>query len=634
MAWKISARRVWQAAVALLFVFPAALYHFSSSIAEKSIDAILQQTAREQARTWAGEMGDELSAAVSASADRLPAAELRRLRGEAAKFGIVRFEVRPSAGSRARPVITAQRPGDSVRAQTGEDGAVKALRTVTVPLPGAAGRPGGVIEAVVDLKSLHAALFASLHRFLIVVLGIVVLLIGVVLFGYYQLNLDFRHWKDKLSGEDGLTGLPNRAAFMQQMQARLDHAVWHGQHLACFAVDLDNFSNLSAIYGHDAAEQALLATARNLRETIGEKALLSRLDMDEFAVLVKIDDPQQIEPLGQRLRAVVRRPIPRQGQFLHVTASVGAVACPPTPGADPEEILLKASMARCDAQGKGGNRFVLYTPEVAARQQARNRAEGLVRQAIEDGGLEVHFQPIVRLADNRVQGFEALARLPDPQGGFLPTNDLIDIAESLDLMRELTQIVLQKSVRAAAGWPAAMKLAVNLAPSVLKSKHLLDMITQALKDSGLEATRLEVEVTENLMLEDSPFIRRQLRTLQELGVSVVLDDFGAGYSSLSYLWRYRFDKIKIDRAFIHAAETCEKGLSIMRAMLLIGRTLNIPVTAEGIETAAHDDWVRRHRCTFAQGYFYARPMPAEDIAAYLRHRPRAGNTEGPLRAAG
>ena len=447
------------------------------------------------------------------------------------------------------------------------------------------------------------------------------------------MNLDFRHWKDKLSGEDGLTGLPNRATFMQQMRARLDHAGQHDQHLACFAVDLDNFSNLSAIYGHDTAEQVLLATARNLREVVGDKALISRLDMDEFAVFAPLDDERDIEALGQRLRAVVRRPIPRQGQFLHVTASVGAVTCRPTAEADPEDILLKASMARCDAQGKGGNRFVLYTPEVAERQQARNRAEALVRQAIEEGGLEVHFQPIIRLADNRVQGFEALVRLPDPQGGFLPTNDLIDIAESLDLMRELTQIVLQKSVRAAAGWPAAVSVAVNLSPSALKSPHLIDLIDQTLKDGGLDATRLEVEVTENLMLEDSPFIRHQLRALKALGVRVVLDDFGAGYSSLSYLWRYRFDKIKIDRAFIHAAETCEEGLSIMRAMLLMGRTLNIPVTAEGIETAEQDDWVRRHRCTFAQGYFYARPMTAEEAARLLAEtRPLPSGT--PLRAAG
>ena len=633
MAWKISARRVWQVAVALLFVFPAALYHFSSSIAEKSIDAILQQAAREQARTWASEVDGELSRILARTPGHRPAPDvLRKLRDEAAKFGVVRFQVR-SAETRSRPVIAAHQPGDNVQAQAGEDGAVKAMRKVTVALPGAAGRAGGVIEAVVDVKSLHATLFASLHRFLIVVLGIVVLLIGLVLFGYYQLNLDFRHWKDKLSGEDGLTGLPNRAVFMQQMRARLDHAVWHDQHLACFAVDLDNFSNLSAIYGHDTAEQVLLATARNLREVAGEKALLSRLDMDEFAVFAPLDDERDIEALGQRLRAVVRRPIPRQGQFLHVTASVGAVALAPAPDTDTEDILLQACMARCDAQSKGGNRFVLYTPEVAERQQARNRAEALVRQAIEEGGLKVHFQPIIRLADNRVQGFEALVRLPDPQGGFLPTNDLIDIAESLDLMRELTQIVLEKSVRAAAGWPAAVSVAVNLSPSALKSPHLIDLIAQTLQDGGLDAARLEVEVTENLMLEDSPFIRRQLRALKALGVSVVLDDFGAGYSSLSYLWRYRFDKIKIDRAFIHAAETCEEGLSIMRAMLLMGRTLNIPVTAEGIETAEQDDWVRRHRCTFAQGYYYARPMPAEEATRLLAEtRPLPAGT--PLRAAG
>jgi predicted signal transduction protein with EAL and GGDEF domain len=354
---------------------------------------------------------------------------------------------------------------------------------------------------------------------------------------------------------------------------------------------------------------------------------------DEFAIVqVGIAQPADATSLAQRIIAVVSEPYDIEGHQVVVGASVG-IAIGPNDGTSPEQIIRNADLALYRAKDDGRGTYRFFEPEMDAQMQARRELESDLRKALAACEFQLHYQPVVDLASNEISGFEALIRWHHPVKGLIAPNTFIPLAEEIGLIVPIGEWALRQACATAAKWPAHFKIAVNLSPAQFRSPGLLQAIVGALAASGLAPDRLELEITEAILLQDSETTLGMLYRLRELGVRIAMDDFGTGYSSLSYLQSFPFDKIKIDRSFVRDIAESTGSLNIVRAVAALAKGLGMTATAEGVETTQQLDTIRAEGCTEMQGYLFSRPLPADEIEKLFLSPRRDRDVEGGIVAA-
>jgi diguanylate cyclase (GGDEF)-like protein len=419
-----------------------------------------------------------------------------------------------------------------------------------------------------------------------------------------------------LARHDFLTGLPNRLFFRERLAEAL-HAVGRGENIAVLYLDLDHFKNVNDTLGHPVGDELLKLIAGRLRQTVRQTDTLARVGGDEFAVIqTRVGRPVDAVLLARRICDAIQAPCDLDGHRVMINASIG-IATTPGDGTEADELLKNADTALYGAKSEGRGVFRFFEPEMDARMKARRSLEFALRQALAGGEFELHYQPVVRLHDQRVTCCEALIRWNSPVRGMVPPSEFIPLAEEIGLIAPLGEWVLRRACSEAADWPQDVKVAVNLS-SMQVNQNLVEIVVGALAAAGLPASRLELEITESVLMKDTEATLGVLHRLRELGAKISLDDFGIGYSSLSYLRSFPFDKIKIDRCFISGLPDAYDSVAIVRAVTTLARSLNMVTTAEGVETKQQRDHVRALGCTEMQGHLFSPAISAHEVMRLFR----------------
>ncbi len=432
-----------------------------------------------------------------------------------------------------------------------------------------------------------------------------------------------------LARHDALTGLANRL----QLRERVDQALAQcalGARVALFNLDLDGFRAVNEALGQPAGDQVLRQVAERLLACARDGDTVARLGGDEFAVVqVGIERGEAASALARRLLAALAKPFLVDGQTVELGASIG-VALAPTDGSSHDQLSHHAQLAleQCRRERRGA--FCFFTPEMDAAVQRRRALESDLRQALERGEFQSVYQPIIELGSGRVSGLEALLRWRHPSRGAVSPVEFIPVAEEIGLIVPIGAWMLRRACADAAAWPDGVRVAVNVSAIQFRDPNLVATVATALADSGLPASRLEIEITESLLLEDEAATGAMLHRLRGLGVRIAMDDFGTGYSSLGYLRSFPFDKIKIDQSFIRDLDSKPDSRAIVRAIIGLGRSLGMRTTAEGVETRPVLDILRAEGCAEAQGYLFSKPCVAERVPDVLR---RLAQQRAPANAA-
>jgi diguanylate cyclase (GGDEF)-like protein len=419
-----------------------------------------------------------------------------------------------------------------------------------------------------------------------------------------------------LAHHDALTDLPNRVLFHYRLEAALAHAR-RGQRLALLYLDLDQFKQVNDTLGHPVGDALLQVVAERLGQHSRETDTVARLGGDEFAIiLASIEKPTEAIQVANRVLALFDAPFDVAGHQIVIGTSIG-IAFAPEDGTDNDQILKNADLALYRAKVDGRGVYRLFQPEMDAQMQARRLLELDLRKALQAGQFELFYQPLVDMRAGAVTGFEALLRWRHPERGLVPPGEFIPLAEEMGLIVPIGEWVLAEACVTAAGWPGEQRVAVNLSPAQFKSRSLVTAVSQALCDANLRADRLELEITETVMLQDTEATLATLHQLHDLGAGIALDDFGTGYSSLSYLRRFPFDRIKIDQSFVRELGTRRDCGAIVRAVAGLSRDLGMATTVEGVETREQLALLRSAGCTEFQGYLFSAAVPGSDVADLL-----------------
>jgi diguanylate cyclase (GGDEF)-like protein len=389
------------------------------------------------------------------------------------------------------------------------------------------------------------------------------------------------------------------------------------QKFAVLCLDLDRFKSVNDALGHPFGDKLLRHVAERIRGCVREGDTVARLGGDEFAVLQgNISEPSEASLLAARLNAAISAPFDLDGHQVVIGVSVG-IAFAPSDADDPDQLLKSADMALYRAKSDGRGTYRYFEREMDALMQARRELELDLRRAIAESEFELYYQPLINLTSGKICGFEALLRWNHPTRGLIPPTDFIPLAEETEMIVPIGEWVLRQACLEATKWPAELRVAVNLSTVQFKKRDLADIVSGALADAGLAPKRLEVEITESVLLLNNEATLTTLHQLREIGVRISMDDFGTGYSSLSYLRSFPFDKIKIDRSFVHDLPTSQDSMAIIRAVTGLGASLGMATTAEGVETEEELAHLKREGCTEAQGYLFSRPKPASELPALL-----------------
>jgi diguanylate cyclase (GGDEF)-like protein len=420
----------------------------------------------------------------------------------------------------------------------------------------------------------------------------------------------------QLAFNDVLTGLPNRTMFQQQLEHVLRSVDEAEARIALHCLDLDQFKSVNDTLGHPAGDALLVATAERLTQA-ARGHFVARLGGDEFVVLQIIrGERNAAERLAEALIDAISHPLTVEGTQLVPSTSIG-IAIAPTDGGDAGTLLKNADLALYRAKEAGRGTYAFFETGLNERAQVRRQLETDLRLALERAEFEVYYQPLFDLQHNRICSFEALLRWNHPKRGLVSPVEFIPVAEDTGLIVPIGAWALRQACRDAAGWPAHIRVAVNASPVQFHRGAFQETALQALGASGLDPSRLEIEITESIFLEGSETTLKLLHGLRGLGVRVALDDFGTGYSSLSYLQSFPFDKLKIDRSFIQHILTRPGASAIVRAITDLARALGIETTAEGVEEAGQLNELRLHGCTSVQGFLFAQPMPEREVVKLL-----------------
>jgi diguanylate cyclase (GGDEF)-like protein/PAS domain S-box-containing protein len=436
---------------------------------------------------------------------------------------------------------------------------------------------------------------------------------------------------EHLARHDSLTGLPNRVLLREHLEQALNRTRAGGEAVAVLWLDLDHFKEVNDTFGHPAGDALLKEVAARLRAGLREEDLVARLGGDEFAIVQSIATPEDAATLATSLLSSIADPYDLDGQQVEIGASIG-VAVSPNDGHDADHFLKSADLALYGAKTDGRGSYRFFEPMMNTLMHARRELEKDLRKALKNGEFEIEYQPVIDLHNDRVGGCEALLRWNHPERGRISPATFIPVAEATGLIVQIGEWVLRTACAEAATWPCDVRVAVNLSAIQLKSRGVMQAVMGALAAAGLAPQRLELEITESVLLNDSEATRATLRQLHDLGVRIALDDFGTGYSSLSYLRSFPFDKIKIDRCFIaDLSNDSHHARAILRAVVQLGSSLGMTTTAEGVETDEQLSIVRQEGCTEVQGYIFSAAKGAAALkrSYFADHVPQTGSSRVP-----
>ncbi len=419
-----------------------------------------------------------------------------------------------------------------------------------------------------------------------------------------------------MARHDALTDLPNRVLLRERLEYELKR-VKRGECLAVLCLDLDQFKSVNDTLGHPIGDELLKLVADRLRGCTREPDTIARLGGDEFAIIMtKMQKMSDAATLSRRIRESIIKPYQIEGHQIVTDISIG-ISISPEDGTESDELLRNADMALYGAKADGRGTYRFFELEMDARMKARRDLEMDLRKALLDKEFELYYQPLVNLQTNEITAFEALLRWKHPSRGLISPADFIPVAEETGLIIPLGEWVINTACGEAVNWPDQIKVAVNLSPAQLTNRNLVSVVKDALAVSGLNARRLQLEITETVLLQNTFATLATLHELRGLGAQIALDDFGTGYSSLSYLRSFPFDKIKIDRSFIQDMANGAEPLAIVNAVAGLAKCLNMISTAEGVETQQQFDTCQSLGCTEMQGYLFSRARPAKEIARFF-----------------
>ena len=412
-----------------------------------------------------------------------------------------------------------------------------------------------------------------------------------------------------MAHHDALTSLANRVLFRARLEGELEKILRAKNSVAVHSIDLDYFKRVNDTLGHSVGDDVLRAVASRLRAVVRGTDVIARLGGDEFAIIqANVERPEEASALAQRLIESLSAPYKINGHLLIIGASIG-ISLAPADGLDPAVLIKNSDIALYEAKKNGRGGYHFFKPEMDAKLQARRASEVDLRAAFQNRDFEVHYQPIIEIDSGAIIGCEALLRWRHAERGNVPPSDFIPLAEEIGLIVPIGEWVLNQACLEATCWRPEIKVAVNLSPVQFRDAGLVAAVKAALAASGLDARRLELEITESVLLEETEANLETLGQLQALGVSISLDDFGTGYSSLSYLRAFHFDKIKIDRSFISDIALNAPCLAIVRAVISLGTSLGIKTVAEGVETQDQLAGLQREGCSQVQGYLFSAAVP-------------------------
>jgi len=419
-----------------------------------------------------------------------------------------------------------------------------------------------------------------------------------------------------MARHDALTGLPNRVQLNERMEQALARCK-RGERLAIHLLDLDHFKSVNDTLGHPVGDKLLKVVSDRLRMLVRETDTIARMGGDEFAIIQSaIEQPTDAAYLAARIIESIGKPYDIDGHQCIIGISAG-IAIGPTDGDQADTLVRNADLALYNVKGSKRGTFRFFERRMDAEMQARRSMENDLRKALPAGELELYYQPIVDLKSHEIGGFEALVRWRHPERGLIPPGEFIPLAEERGFIVPLGEWTIRQACATAAGWPNHLRVAVNISPAHFKDPRLIQVVVGALASSGLPAERLELEITETALLEDNETTIAMLHQLRMLGVRIVMDDFGIGYSSLSYLQSFPFDTIKIDRAFVSGATDPAKAAKLVRAIAALANDLGMATTAEGVETEQQLESLRAEGCSQAQGYYFSNPLPAHEVQQLL-----------------
>jgi diguanylate cyclase (GGDEF)-like protein len=420
---------------------------------------------------------------------------------------------------------------------------------------------------------------------------------------------------------DALTSLGNREQFHTQLARELQLQQRNGGCVAVMIFDLADFKVINSTLGDAVGDLLLTNVATRLRDCLREVDSIARLGSDEFGVIAAVAGPERADQLADRIAAAIAVPHTIDGQHVTLSSSAG-IALAPNDGIEADGVIRNAQLALIRARSEGQGTRCFFEADMNTRAQARRLLESDLRDALVAGQFELFYQPLFDLAGSAVTGCEALLRWRHPERGLVPPAEFIPVAEEIGLIVPLGAWVLRHACVEAAGWPNGLKIAINVSSIQLRSRGLVETVMAALAESGLPADRLELEITESVLLSDDNVTLELLHKLRRIGVRISLDDFGTGYSSLSYLRTFPFDKIKIDRSFLLDLCSNQATMVIVNALINLATGLGMNVTAEGVETQAQLDWLRSAGCTEAQGYLISRPLNTANLRSFVSDRSR------------
>jgi diguanylate cyclase (GGDEF)-like protein len=423
-----------------------------------------------------------------------------------------------------------------------------------------------------------------------------------------------------LARHDVLTGLANRAHFNEKLDEAGKRLRRGGAAITVMMLDLDRFKAVNDTLGHPAGDALLIEVGKRLQSTLRETDVLARLGGDEFAIIQEGGASQHEGAIALALRIInaIGQPFDLSGFEAHIGTSIG-IAMAPEHGIEPETLLKAADLALYTVKAEGRNDYRLYDPSMLESANTQQSAENELRDAIAQEQFELHYQPMVDIATQAICGVEALVRWRHPARGLLMPDQFLPLAETSGLIVPIGQWILQRACKDAAAWPAHVKLALNISAAQFRKGNLFDLILCALVENGLSPERLELEVAEAAVLDNPDAHLAMVRQLRNLGIAIVLDDFGTGHASATHLTSFPFDKIKIDRAFTRDVLTRRDYAAVVSSVLALAQGLGTLTAAEGIETEAQYEYMRQARVDIAQGYLFGSPMPASELDFSRRH---------------
>ena len=628
-------RNVAMIALALLLLIGGTLV-----AVKMTTDYLLYQSATSDARSWAGFMAKSIADLEPIAAGELPSAASMSFFQWAQKSDqVFRYEIFNREGysqlvaDHNRIVLLTLSEYSAAAARAGMTGrpVVETKEGNSPELPSFYARayvpvlvdqvPIAVVAAYVDQTQERDRVH---YAFLLAAVSLC--LLSGLSFGVPAIAL-YRRTKEKQRGDlrirflahhDALTGLANRARLVEKLDQALAALPSRGGSFAVHFIDIDGFKEINDSAGHDGGNFVLTTVAERLRAAAQPGAVVARLGGDEFVVIQsRVDGKHAAEEFANRLARALNAPMRYKENEIVSTVSVG-VAMAPMDGNNPERLLKSADLALQKGKSDGRNCVRFFRPEMDAALLERIELEKAIRNAVLNDRFVLHYQPTIQISGRRLVGFEALIRLPAEDGTMIPPLVFIPVAEELRLIDKIGAWVLREACRAAALWPKHLTIAVNLSPAQFASGSVSAMVAATLEETGLEPHRLELEITETLLLGNTQANLTELQTLKAMGVAIVMDDFGTGYSSLSYLWRFPFDKIKIDRSFMQGFEDSRRDAeTVVKTIIGLGRELNMRVTVEGVETARQAAFLEKADGDQAQGYYFGRPVPASEVAVRI-----------------